>query len=306
MEELLPALLYRVTAAALLLVSVPVVYAADAASIPDSKATLIVGEGAKHNTHGTLSADADGMRFVAKSKTYTFRKSLLQKVTAGSDSRETGGLPTTAIKTAVPYGGGRVISLFAHEKIDTLTVEYRDDNGGYHGAVFMLPKGQSEAMAAAAGAITASNPPKPTPSADGVTGPGWAIEVEPLDAGDTAISPAFLLAAYEFLIEKLEQSHKFATVLRAGDVNAAKHPKLLILKTRVIDFVHGSEEARAVTTVKGWTKLRVNMDLQTSDGRPVLQKEVQSNVRLYGGNMRATQTLAASMTNLAATAKVPE
>jgi len=47
-------------------------------------------------------------------------------------------------KAAAPYGGGRVVSLFAHKKYDTLTLEYVDSNGGVHGAVFQLKKGQGE------------------------------------------------------------------------------------------------------------------------------------------------------------------
>ena len=37
-----------------------------------------------------------------------------------------GGLPLTLGEAAAPYGGGRVVSLFAHKKYDTLTLEYVD------------------------------------------------------------------------------------------------------------------------------------------------------------------------------------
>jgi len=47
-------------------------------------------------------------------------------------------------KAAAPYGGGRVVSLFAHKKYDTLTLEYVDSDGGVHGAIFQLNKGQGE------------------------------------------------------------------------------------------------------------------------------------------------------------------
>jgi len=47
-------------------------------------------------------------------------------------------------KAAVPFGGGRVVSLFSHKKYDSLTVEYLDNNGGFHGAVFRLSKGQGQ------------------------------------------------------------------------------------------------------------------------------------------------------------------
>jgi len=45
-------------------------------------------------------------------------------------------------KAATPFGGGRVVSLFAHKKYDTLSLEYVDASGGVHGAIFQLQKGQ--------------------------------------------------------------------------------------------------------------------------------------------------------------------
>ncbi len=47
---------------------------------------------------------------------------------------------------AVPYGGGRVVSLFAHKKYDTVTLEYWDANGGFHGAIFQMNKGQGSTL----------------------------------------------------------------------------------------------------------------------------------------------------------------
>ena len=49
-------------------------------------------------------------------------------------------------KAAVPFEGGRAISVFSRKKYDTLTVEYLDNNGGFHGAIFEMPKGQGESF----------------------------------------------------------------------------------------------------------------------------------------------------------------
>ena len=49
----------------------------------------------------------------------------------------------TVIKLAAPFGSGRALSLFAHQKIDNLTIEYRDENNGFHGVIFLLAKGQA-------------------------------------------------------------------------------------------------------------------------------------------------------------------
>ena len=64
----------------------------------------------------------------------------------GEESQQVGGLPMKIGKAAAPFGGGRVVSLFAHKKYDTLTLEYVDSNGGLHGAIFQLEKGQGELM----------------------------------------------------------------------------------------------------------------------------------------------------------------
>ena len=47
-------------------------------------------------------------------------------------------------KAAAPFGSGRVVSLFAHKKYDIVTLEYVDSDGGVHGAIFQLSKGQGE------------------------------------------------------------------------------------------------------------------------------------------------------------------
>ena len=61
-----------------------------------------------------------------------------------AESKQVGGLPMTLGEAAAPFGGGRVVSLFAHKKYDTLSLEYVDTDEGIHGAIFQLKKGQAE------------------------------------------------------------------------------------------------------------------------------------------------------------------
>jgi hypothetical protein len=70
----------------------------------------------------------------------------VRNVFLGGESKQVGGLPMTLGKTAAPFGGGRVVSLFAHKKYDTLTLEYLDGDKGIHGAIFQLAKGQGEVV----------------------------------------------------------------------------------------------------------------------------------------------------------------
>ncbi len=68
--------------------------------------------------------------------------SILDVVTGQDSKHLVGGTLGTVTRLAAPYETGRFLSLF-REKIDVLTVEYQDSNGGLHGAVFTLPKGQA-------------------------------------------------------------------------------------------------------------------------------------------------------------------
>ena len=63
-----------------------------------------------------------------------------------------GGMPMALGRAATPYGGGRVIGLFAHKKYDFMTLEYFDSNGGFHGAIYQLNKGQGQVLADELGA----------------------------------------------------------------------------------------------------------------------------------------------------------
>jgi hypothetical protein len=80
----------------------------------------------------------------------------------------------------------------------------------------------------------------------------------------------------------------------------------LLLKTTVQKYTPGSETRRAVTTVSGATKLNVRSQLCTPDGQVVLERIVDGNVRFFGGNLRATHSLAHNVADSFKKATLPE
>jgi hypothetical protein len=103
-------------------------------------------DGVKRGAHGTLTAQPDGLNFQASGTKGMVSIASIQDVFTGADSRQVGGKVLTLAKMGVPYGGGRVLSLFSHEKVDSLTLEFRDANGALHGAIFTMPLGQAAAL----------------------------------------------------------------------------------------------------------------------------------------------------------------
>lgn len=112
------------------------------------RATHLLGfENAKINCTGTLSIHDDVLQFQKTGKTSArINIGSVREVFLGEESRQVGGLPLTLSKAVTPYGGGRVVSLFSHKNYDILTLEYVDSDGGIHGAVLQLDKGQGDVV----------------------------------------------------------------------------------------------------------------------------------------------------------------
>jgi|HubBroStandDraft_1064217.scaffolds.fasta_scaffold39734_1 hypothetical protein len=103
---------------------------------------VIGGEKIKNGSQGTLSIVGSSLQFATSKAKVELEASSILDISTNEDSRQdiTGAAKFATM--AIPYGGGRVLSLFSH-KVDVLTVEFKNANGGYHGAIFVLPQGQA-------------------------------------------------------------------------------------------------------------------------------------------------------------------
>ena len=112
------------------------------------RVTHVLGfESISNNANGELSIQEHALRFQKGdgSNAHVSVESI-QDLSLGVEDKQVGGTAMALGRAATPYGGGRLISLFSHKKYDTLTVEYLDPSGGFHGAVFQLNKGQGQAL----------------------------------------------------------------------------------------------------------------------------------------------------------------
>ncbi len=123
----------------------------------------------------------------------------------------------------------------------------------------------------------------------------YSIQVERVGSTVDGVPAEFSAAIYENLITELTKSGKYQQVLRDGDKRADSTGNLIKLKTNVQKFQEGSETKRAVTTVSGATKMTVHMQATGSDGKVLVDKDVDGAVHFIGTNLRATLNLANSM-----------
>jgi len=120
----------------------------------------------------------------------------------------------------------------------------------------------------------------------------WNVQVDQVNPGNLELAYSFQIAIYENLVEELKKTTQFQQVFRDGDLKASEVPNLLVLKTTVEKYTPGSETRRAVTTVSGATKLTVRNQLLTREGKVVLERTVNGDVRFFGSNLRATHNRA--------------
>jgi hypothetical protein len=102
--------------------------------------------GVKNKTSGKLAVDGGNLHFVHGSTKVDVATASMEDVVTGEDSQRIihGTLGSIGLMAA-PYGSGRFLSLF-RSKLDTLTLKYRDSDGGLHGAIFAMPVGKAEAI----------------------------------------------------------------------------------------------------------------------------------------------------------------
>jgi hypothetical protein len=270
-------------------------------------------EGVKRNASGDLSIHNDDLGFQQNGKpSAQVNITSIHNISLGEEDNQVGGVPMMLGKTAVPFGGGRVVSLFSHKKYDSLTIEYQDSSGGFHGSIFQLAKGKGQTvknnLMAHGAHITPSEDPvstHSTPEESVKPGQQWSVQVDRVDPGETTLDPCFSDAIYESLLQELAKSKQFEHVFRSGDRDANDVSDVLVLKTIVEKYSPGSETRRAVTTVAGATKLKVHVQLITRNGDVVLEHVVAGNVRFIGNNLRATHNVAHSTAKILKRSTLP-
>jgi len=125
-----------------------------ASTRPVLRARAVLGlEGVANNSMGELSIQDDVFVYSRREgPAIRMPLSAIQGAFLSQEDKQVGGMPMALVRAATPYGGGRVISLFAHKKYDFMTLEYLDSNGGLHGTIYQLNKGQGQVLADELGA----------------------------------------------------------------------------------------------------------------------------------------------------------
>jgi hypothetical protein len=119
-----------------------------AAQQPDTgtKVVQVMGlTGVKANTKGSLAPENGNLQFEHSKVNVSVPIHSVEDVITGNDSQRVFRGTIGTLTMLAPYGGGRFLSLF-RGKLETLTIQYRDADGGLHGAIFTMAVGKAEPL----------------------------------------------------------------------------------------------------------------------------------------------------------------
>jgi len=102
-------------------------------------------EGVKAKSTGRLTLEGGNLQFTGSNAKANVPLHSIEDVVTGNDSQRVFRGTIGTLTMFAPYGGGRFLSLF-RSKVDTLSIQYRDAEGGLHGAIFTMAPGKADAL----------------------------------------------------------------------------------------------------------------------------------------------------------------
>jgi hypothetical protein len=110
------------------------------------KVTQITGlNGVKNKVSGRLLVDGQNVRFTHDQVKVEVPTASVEDVVTGADSQRLIHGTLGTLTMFAPYESGRFLSLF-RTKLDTLTIKFRDPDGGLHGAIFTMGVGKADVL----------------------------------------------------------------------------------------------------------------------------------------------------------------
>jgi hypothetical protein len=253
----------------------------------------------KSNTKGDLSLTPDALMFSNSDVRALIATNRITAVFTGDERAEKGGTTGQIARKVIPYGGGAALGAFSQKSVDLLTVEYRDEHEGYHGAIFELPTKQAaelqKKILAETAPLAAVRPQ--TCSAAGVKPD--SILVEPIDIHGMEIPAEYRVLFYEHLLTELRRTQTSQTYFRTGDIAAGPGCTAFTLQVAVVNFQKGNQALRASTgplgMFLGTTKIAFEVKLVDRHGETVVDTNLKKSNRRDSDSLNVVHAIAKSI-----------
>ena len=251
---------------------------------------------------GSLSISADALTFTSPYGRASVPRAKILNVSVGDVTLETGGTAGKITRAIIPFGGGSAVATVSHKNSGILTIEFRDQRGALHGAVFLLSKDEASQAQQQLGVPTSPHPMESLHGqceTNGVATPD-TIKVGSIMTLGAPVPTEYKVLIYEQLLRQLRDAKRFTAIYRDGDEGPeAACPKYNLVLT-LEAFNKGNAAVRASTGPVGFfvgaTKLTFHLQVQGINGRIILDKELQASKRGDTDSLGIADTIAKKLT----------
>ena len=237
----------------------------------------------KPNKKGTLTLTADALTFSGKSGTSSIPRSSVTAVSAGNQRIELWGIGGRILRMTIPDGGGLAAAAVMHHRVDMLTVEFSDPQGGDHGAVFYLPANEAErAMQSFALAPSptrrasdaACQNPRVEPRSVLVSTPNW---------DHAEVPAAYRALVYEHVIDRLRHTKDIGHVYRDGEESSHDGCPQHTIRISIATFKEGSSVKRAFLGPAGMfvgtTQMKFDVTFTDASAKQESNEQIKATIR---------------------------
>lgn len=254
----------------------------------------------KAGKKGALTLDANGLTFTNKTSNAVIPHDRILEVSNGSDRVELWGTTGQIMRMMIPQGGGLAAGAVLHHRVGMLTVDFLDNRGGKHAAVFDMPPAQAAAaLTAFSQTPLASHPATPSlVHVDGPIDPTSVLVVTPNWAA-AQVPAAYRALVYEQVITRLEAVKGISHVYRDGEVLPDGCIPAYTIQISIKSFKKGNQIERAslgpVGMFVGTTRLVFNFNVRDAYGHVNQDEEIKTSVRMQSESTAVTDKFAKSL-----------
>lgn len=258
----------------------------------------------KAKAKGTMEISNAGLIFTSKASRYTIPWADTTAVSNGVERVELWGTTGRIVRMVIPNGGGLAAAGVMHHKVNELTVEFRDQRGAYHGAVFFLPG--NDATRVIDIYTHAILPAQPHPDL-GIMQTGSALACQPGSGShnvlvsapvwnEAQVPAAYRAMVYEHIVDRMQRVKGVGHVYRDGETGAQPLCPQYTVAISIVSFKQGNQVQRAMTGPIGFfvgtTQMVFNVTIRDSSGGLNSTQEVKATLRGEGESKNVTDGVA--------------
>lgn len=251
---------------------------------------------AKPNIKGRLTMPEKHVIFTNSEFTADIPFARITSVSIGNERMETGGKTGRILRTIIPYGGGIAVATVTQKAVDLLTIEYLDLQGGYHGAVFFVPKLSAKALTDRMSSQLLTTAPQISRLCESGPARSSSVIVEPIVTRGVELPAEYRVLLYEGLIHELRDNPSPDTYIRGGSSDAGSGCSSMKLQITVTGFKKGNQALRASTgpigLFVGKTSVSYHVELTAADGHSVLAKDMTNSKRMDTESLDVAKSVA--------------